>query len=130
MEYIIINHRELAALAGLPYLQRLLYLQGLKPHVDRKTGLVGIHRGISYQSLGEVLYIEPHPGIKSGSPEKDQLRRGIKGLARAGLIEIRSWERKLVLRCLLLDQDKSVQNKPATKAPYNPAISTSPLDSM
>ncbi|HBD9356238.1 TPA: Vir protein, partial [Legionella pneumophila] len=89
---------------------------GIKPYVDYKTGIVGIRRGISYQSLSEALYIEPHSGIKSGSPSKDQLRRALKGLEKAGLIQIQSWERKLVLRCLLLDRHDSVQNKTAIKA--------------
>ncbi|AMQ28348.1 TPA: Vir protein [Legionella pneumophila] len=116
MEFIIITHQELSALSGLPYLQQLTYLQGIKPYVDYKTGIVGIRRGISYQSLSEALYIEPHSGIKSGSPSKDQLRRALKGLEKAGLIQIQSWERKLVLRCLLLDRHDSVQNKTAIKA--------------
>ncbi|CZH50397.1 Vir protein [Legionella pneumophila serogroup 1] len=116
MEFIIITHQELSALSGLPYLQQLTYLQGIKPYVDYKTGIVGIRRGISYQSLSEALYIEPHSGIKSGSPSKDQLRRALKGLEKAGLIQIQSWERKLVLRCLLLDRHDSVQNKTTIKA--------------
>ncbi|AOU64448.1 Vir protein [Legionella pneumophila] len=115
MEFIIITHQELSALSGLPYLQQLTYLQGIKPYVDYKTRVVGIRRGISYQSLSEALYIEPHSGIKSGSPSKDQLRRALKGLEKAGLIQIQSWERKLVLRCLLLDRHDSVQNKAAIK---------------
>lgn len=115
MEFFIITHQELSALSGLPYLQQLTYLQGIKPYVDYKTGLVGIRRGISYQSLSEALYIEPHSGIKSGSPSKDKLRRALKGLEKAGLIQIQSWERKLVLRCLLLDRHDSVHNKAAIK---------------
>ena len=112
----MINHRELSALSGLPYLQQLAYIQGLKPYVDYKTGIIGIRRGVSYQSLKEALYIEPHSGIQSGSPSKDQLRRALKGLEKAGLIEIQSWEWKLVFRCLLLDLDNSNQNKPAIKS--------------
>ncbi|MDW9178615.1 Vir protein [Legionella pneumophila] len=121
MEFIIITHKELSALSGLPYLQQLTYLQGIKPYVDYKTSIVGIRRGISYQSLSEALYIEPHSGIQSGSPSKDQLRRALKGLEKAGLIQIQSWDRKLVLRCLLLDRDNSVSNKAATKPLDYPA---------
>lgn len=55
MEFIIITHRELFALSGLPYLQQLAYLHGIKPYVDYKTGVVGIRRGISYQSLSKAL---------------------------------------------------------------------------
>lgn len=115
MEFMIINQHELSALRGLPWLQQLTYLQGIKPYVDYKTGIAGIRRGISYQSLSETLYIEPHSGIQSGSPSKDQLRRALKGLEKAGLIIIQSLERKLILRCLFLDMHKYAQNKPAIK---------------
>ncbi|STX48420.1 lvrA [Legionella hackeliae] len=129
MEFFIITHQELSALSGLPYLQQLSYLQGIKPYVDYKTGVVGIRRGISYQSLSEALYIEPHSGIKSGSPSKDQLRRALKGLEKAGLIQIQSWERKLVLRCLLLDRHDSVHNKAAIK-PHDYSAPQEPQKSL
>ena len=118
MEYIIINHYELSALSGLPYLQQLTYIQGIKPYVDYQTGLVGIKRGVSYQSISEALYIEPHQGyVQSGSPSKDQIRRSLKALENAGLIKIQSLDNKLIFKCLLWDQDNSVQNKLATKPP-------------
>ncbi|HFL2715765.1 TPA: Vir protein [Legionella pneumophila] len=123
MEFIIITQRELSALCGLPYIQQLTYIQGIKPYIDYKTGFVGIRRGISYQSLSEALYIEPHSGIKSGSPSKDQLRRALKGLEKAGLLSIQSWERKLVLRCLLHDRDNSFQNKAAINPLDDTALS-------
>ena len=129
MEFFIITHQERSALSGLPYLQQLTYLQGIKPYVDYKTGIVGIRRGISYQSLSEALYIEPHSGIKSGSPSKDQLRRALKGLEKAGLITIQSWERKLVLRCLLLDRHDSVHNKAAIK-PHDYSAPQEPQKSL
>lgn len=118
---MIINHNELSALNGLPYLQQLTYIRGIKPYVDFKTGLVGIRRGVSYQSLVEALYIEPHQGIQSGSPSKDQIRRSLKSLEKAGLIEIQSLDSKLIFKCLLLDRDNSLQNKLATKSPAQTA---------
>lgn len=60
MKYMKVTDEELSALRGLPHLQQLLYLTGIKPYVDYRTGIVGISRGISYQSLAEELYIEPH----------------------------------------------------------------------
>jgi len=113
MKYLKITHEELSALTGLPHLQQLLYLRGIKPFIDYRTGVVGIMRGISYQSLAEELYVEPHQGIKSGSPSKDQIRRAIKGLEKAGLLRIQSMEWKLVFQCLLAIQDYSNLNKPA-----------------
>lgn len=122
MANMIINQRELSALSGLPYLQQLVYLRGLRPYVDYQSGLVGIKRGISYQSISEELYIEPHPGIQSGSPSKDQIRRALKSLERIGLIEIQSQEWKLIIRCLLVLGDYSAQNKVATKSPEESAV--------
>lgn len=49
---------------------------------------------------------------QSGSPGREQLRRAIKGLETAGLIEIKSTRENLILKCLLADPDNSVQNKP------------------
>lgn len=121
---IIINDNELSALNGLPYIQQLLYLRGIKPYMDYRTGITGLTRGISYQSLGEALYIEPHSGIKSGSPSKDQIRRAINGLEKAGLIQIQSLEWKLVFQCVLATSDISNQNKPAIKQHGKPTSNT------
>ena len=59
MNYLTLTSDELAALEGLPYVQQVLYFRGIKPYMDRKTGITGIKRRISYQSLCEALYIEP-----------------------------------------------------------------------
>lgn len=112
-----INQREQSALKGLPYLPRLAYLEAIRPYMDYATGIVGIKRGISYQSLREELYVEPHRGYASGAPSKDQMRRALKTLARAGLLSIHSEDKKLILKCELASADYSVQNKVATKAP-------------
>jgi hypothetical protein len=127
MSYMIINHYERSALKGLPYLQQLTYLNGLKPYVDYHTEIIGIKRRVSYQSLSEELYIEPHQGfVQSGSPSKDQIRRSLKALEKAGLIEIQSLDKQLIFKCLLLDRDNSAQNKLATNPPYQAA--TNPPD--
>ncbi|VEG92569.1 hypothetical protein [Legionella spiritensis] len=114
--YFTVNDNELDALCGLSYIQQITYLRGIRPYMDRATFMVGIKRRISYQSISEVLYIEPHQGIKeSGSPSRQQIRRAIKGLERAGLIAIQSFEKHLILKCLLADISYCVQNKPDTK---------------
>ena len=94
----------------------------MRPYVDYQTGVAGIKRGISYQSLAEELYIEPHQGIQSGSPGKEQIRRALKGLERAGIIRIQSFKWKLVVHCVLVVADYSVPNKPDTNQPYQSAI--------
>ena len=81
----VINDNELAALCGLPHIQQLAYLRGIRPYMDVKTGLVGVKRRVSHQSIAEQLYIEPHQGIKSQSWSRDQIRRAVSGLARAGV---------------------------------------------
>jgi hypothetical protein len=116
MDFLFINSQELSALAGLPYVQQVAYLTGIRPYMDRKSFIVGgAKRRISYQSLSEALYVEPHQGItNSGSPSRQQLRRIIKGLEKAGLIEIQSSDMHLILKCLLANSDNPDQNKPDT----------------
>ena len=127
MDYFTINKQELSALSGLPYLYQVTYFLALKPHIDFKTLTIGIKRKISYQSLAESLYIEPHSGIQSGSPSRQQLRRVLKGLERTGLINIQSNDTNLILKCPLANQPNSVKNKPDTKpTPYLDTPSTKP----
>ncbi len=122
--YLKITSQELSALMGLPYLQQVTYLLGIRPHMDNITSLVGIKRGISYQSLAETLYVEPHQGIQSGSPSRQQLRRVIKALERAGLVYIQSDDKQLILKCLLANSNYCSQNKadtnPTQQADINP----------
>jgi len=68
--------------------------------------------------LREELYVEPHQGYASGSPSKDQMRRAVKTLERAGLISIHSEGKKLIVKCELATWDYCDQNKVATKAPH------------
>lgn len=114
----ILNTEELALLYGLPHIQQLLYLRGIRPYMDVKTGLVGIKRRISYQSISEQLYVQPHQGIKSQSFSRDQLRRAVSGLARAGVITVQSEGMQLILKCELATRDYSVSNKAAINPPH------------
>ncbi len=82
----LINFGELAALCGLPHIQQLAYLRGIRPYMDLVTGVVGVERRISHQSIAEQLYIEPHQGIKSQTWSRDQIRRAVSGLARLELL--------------------------------------------
>lgn len=122
MSFLFVNTNELSALMGLPYIQQSAYLLGIRPYMDRKTFLVGERkRRISYKSLSEALYIEPHQGFEySGPPSRPQLRRIIYALERAGLVEIKSIGKHLILKCILADSDLSVQNKPDTNPSHQP----------
>ena len=110
-----INDNELGAMCGLPHVQQLAYLRGIRPYMDVQTGLVGIKRGISYQSIAEQLYIEPHQGIKSESCSRSQVRRALSALERQGLITLQSQRLKLILKCELATRGYSVQNKVVPK---------------
>ena len=112
----LINEGELGALCGLPYIQQLAYLRGIRPYMDVQTCLVGIKRGISYQSIAEQLYVEPHPGIKSASCSRMQVRRALSALERMGLITLQSQGLKLILKCEMATRGYSVQNKVDLKA--------------
>lgn len=115
MDFLFVNSQELTALMGLPYVQQSTYLLGIRPYMDRATFMVGIKRRISYQSLAEALYVEPHQGLKqSGSPSRQQLRRVIYALERVGLVAIQSSDKHLILKCLLADSSSCVRNKPDT----------------
>ncbi|MDP3704615.1 MAG: hypothetical protein Q8R24_01735 [Legionellaceae bacterium] len=114
MDFLITDD-ELEALCGLSHIQQLAYLRGIRPYMDVKTGLVGIKRGISYQSIAEQLYVEPHQGIKNESFSRSQVRRALSGLERTGLIQSQSQTLKLILKCNLASRPYSVQNKPVTK---------------
>lgn len=117
----VINGDELAAMSGLPHIQQLAYLRGIRPYMDVKTGITGIKRRISYQSISEQLYIEPHQGIKSQNFSRDQVRRAVSGLVRAGMIEVQSDGMQLILKCPLALRHYSVQNKAAINPPQKAA---------
>ena len=104
---------EMEALDGLSLLPRCVYLFGIRPHMDYATGMVGIKRGISWQSLAESCYIEHHQGRKdAGTPHKSRIRRAVDELVREGIIEQQTKDRRLVFKCLHAVTDQSEQEKP------------------
>lgn len=54
--------------------------------MDFKTGIVGIKRGISYQSIGEAIYIEPRAGVKGGSAHRSTIRRALEQMEKSGIV--------------------------------------------
>ena len=110
------NGDELDALMGLPLPARVMYLTGIRPYMDYESGVVGIKRGVSLRGLLEVLYVDPHQGMKSQSYSRDQVYRLIGWLEKAGLVERRSIEReKLIFFLPLADRGFQVKKKAATK---------------
>lgn len=116
-----ITKAEHDALYGLPFLQQLLYFRAIRPYMDFASGLVGIERGISYQSLAEECFVAPHPGYAVTRVGRDQVRRGVVGLEQKKIIQRRSEGRCLIIQCLLATQDSCVQNKAATRPPQQAA---------
>ncbi|HBC0465902.1 TPA: hypothetical protein I8Y81_003102 [Legionella pneumophila] len=115
VSFLFANAHELAALLELPYIQRVVYLMGIRPYMDRESCIVGIKRRISYQSLRETLYVGPIAGVKTGSPSLQQMKRAVKSLERAGLIEIQSTERHLIVKCIYAELDNPAQKKAVPK---------------
>lgn len=110
----IVNSEELEALYGLPHAQQLAYLRGIRPYMDVQTGLVGVKRRISLQSLAEELYIQPHQGVKSEKYSRAQARRALSALERVGLITLQSEDLQLILKCNLATMGYFAQNKVVT----------------
>ena len=123
MDFLITDD-ELTALCGLPHIQQLAYLRGIRPYMDVQTGLVGIKRRISYQSIAEQLYVDAHQGIKSVRYSRTQIRRALPGLERMGLVSLQSQGLKLILKCELARMGYSVQNKVVTNSSQQVDIET------
>jgi hypothetical protein len=109
-----VNKEELSALYGHDEFLFKLYFAGIRQYMDYKTGMVGIKRKISRQSLVETMYIEPRQGVyrsKQRSPSKKQIIRGIEALIRIGVLVKVTAKRRLVFYLPLASKDKSVQNQ-------------------
>ncbi|HAT8927173.1 TPA: Vir protein [Legionella pneumophila subsp. pneumophila] len=138
MDFLFVTTYELDALREIPLMQRVVYLMGIRPYMDRKTFMVGIKRKISYQSLRETLYVAPIKGVKTGCPSHQQMKRVIKSLARQGIIEIRSTTKNLIVKCLLANpyEPVDIENKshpeksPSTQVEQNQSPPPEKLKSM
>lgn len=111
---IYLTEQELSALEGSNYIYTSLYIY-LRRHMDGESFIVGLKRGISYQSISEALYIEPERGIKSGSPHKSTIRRALDRLVKLGLISSIGNDEKLVFKCIFAKRNFSKSNKADTK---------------
>jgi hypothetical protein len=135
MDFLFVTTYELDALSEIPLIQRVVYLMGIRPYMDRKTFMVGIKRKISYQSLRETLYVAPIKGVKTGCPSHQQMKRAIKSLARQGIIEIRSTTKNLIVKCLLAnpyepigtENESQSEKSPSTQVIKNQSL---PLENM
>lgn len=124
MDFLFVTTYELDALSEIPLIQRVVYLMGIRPYMDRKTFMVGIKRKISYQSLRETLYVAPIKGVKTGCPSHQQMKRVIKSLARQGIIEIRSTTKNLIVKCLLANpyEPVDIENESQPEKSASPQV--------
>lgn len=138
MDFLFVTTYELDALSEIPLMQRVVYLMGIRPYMDRKTFIVGIKRKISYQSLRETLYVAPIKGVKTGCPSHQQMKRVIKSLARQGIIEICSTSKNLIVKCLLanpyepvdIENESQPEKSPSNQVEQNQPIPPENLKSM
>jgi hypothetical protein len=96
-----------------PFLFKL-YVLGIRQYMDYETGITGIKRRISWQSLAEECYVAPRSGVKkseTGKPKHSRMQRAIETLKRLGLIEQIVSPYHLIFECLLATSDKSVQKQ-------------------
>jgi hypothetical protein len=112
MTGVYLNDGEQKVLDQLDYIYEALYRRGIRRYMDFKTGIVGIKRGVSWQSLKEELFVEAKQGSKSKVPSRETVRRIAKQLEKAGLIKIKSRSRKLIIECLLALAHRPVQKNP------------------
>lgn len=110
---VLLSDEELEVLKEIPHLHMCLYVFGIRRHMDYKTGIVGIKRRISYQSLKEEIYVPPTRGrhtSKTVDASKTQIKRVLEFLEKNGLIKRHSKsgkeDKQLILTCLLAITDK------------------------
>lgn len=82
------NEDEDAALQYLPHSDQVLYLRGLRRHMDFTTGLVGVRRRVSYQQFSELLEEQRARGSTAAAQRygREQIRAILRRLEAAGLV--------------------------------------------
>lgn len=100
------------ALHELPWMAQLLYLRGLRRHMDGATGIVGRTRTVTRRMLIELLTVPDMRGRHSEheqAPTESALRNALRALQRAGLVEaLAHEERRLIFRLPLAMSGQSV----------------------
>jgi len=103
-----LNSQEWDALFDLQSDAVKVYVMGIRPYMNYATGIVGIKRKFSYQSLSELLSIPAERGTQGNRVTKDKIKWVMKKLEKAGLITRieNSWFK---IKLNLASQDESVQ---------------------
>ncbi|MGO4577895.1 hypothetical protein AB4Z48_17765 [Cupriavidus sp. 2TAF22] len=119
---------ELQALAGAGADAVNVYVMGIRPRMDYRTGVVGRTVAISYQAIKEWTERLARPGVRFFAYSRDQIRRLVDQLVNLGLVRKEGGHRELVLRCLLADTDNCAQKKAAKGSPYPAGASQASQD--
>lgn len=110
---VVVTLRELDALHELPHLAQVLYLRGLRPHMDVATGQVGMIRRLSERGLIEVATVPAVPGRSAAhvvAPTRKAIRSALDALESAGLVRrVQGVDRCFVFYLPKARQDKSVR---------------------
>lgn len=114
-----LNDAEQAILrrSELSHPARLLYVLGIRPHMDFATGIAGKRRRISYQGLHEVLEFVPEPGSQRERQDysRKMLIRLIDELERHGLVRrLPNDFRAIFLECPVADREDASKNRMGT----------------
>lgn len=110
---VVVTLRELEALHELPHLAQVLYLRGLRPHMDVATGQVGMIRRLSERGMIEVATVPAVPGRSAAhvvEPTRKAIRSALDALESAGLVRrVQGVDRCFVFYLPKARQDKSVR---------------------
>lgn len=97
----------------LPWLAQLIYLRVLRRFFDRRGGVVGLTRRLSYRAIVETMTVPGRRGRHSSceaAPTTSAVRHALAELARVGLIErLAGPDEALVFRLPRLLQGQSVR---------------------
>lgn len=122
MQGVFLSMDEIEALEGLPFAAVVLYVVGLRPLMDGATGVVGVHRRVSWGRLAITINPAPHTGYLAPRVSRSAARRIGATLERCGLVRIQSNEtaKQLIFKLPLapvrsLDQKKA-DTKPTQEA--------------
>ncbi len=113
MSCYLITDEELELLREKPWSAQLIYLRAIRPYMDYSTGIVGLRRGISRQSIAEELSVPGQQGrhhARRVVPSAKEIRYGLDLLKKGGLIDQIPVDKKLVFRLPYAQMDQSVQN--------------------
>lgn len=118
-----LNSQEWDALFDLQAEAVKVYVMGIRPYMDYATGIVGIKRKFSYQSLSELLSIPAGRGSQKVTVTRDKIKWVMSRLESAGLITRidQSWFK---IKLNLASVDESVQTNYTQTTPRSTPIST------